>query len=83
MTTAVTKVTFNRKIDNIQHQLDIMRRESETFRAHSNNHFEFVHNELATKEDLRNLQATMVTKDDHIKLTTLIEKIAKKVGVAL
>jgi hypothetical protein len=89
MTTIMPKTEFDKKIDNIQHQLDIMRRESEAFRAHANTHFEFVNNEVATKEDVRALRRDMATKQDLYKvernlasLTVIVQKIAEKIGVS-
>lgn len=74
MTTVTSKTVFDKKIDNIQHQLDIMRRESESFRAHANSHFEFVHNKVATKSDLytleQRLSGEMATKQDLHKMET-------------
>lgn len=88
-----TDTIFDKKMDNLQGQLDTMRHEDEVFRAHANKHFGFVATEVATKEDLRNLRMAtkddlrelelrMATKSDLGKLTEIVVKIAEKVGVS-
>lgn len=89
-----TKITFDQKIANIQQQLDVMRREDAVFRGHANKYFEFISTQVATKddlgnvetrmaskEDLRHMEAKMASKDDLKKLTDIVTKIAEKVGV--
>ncbi|HEY8886394.1 MAG TPA: hypothetical protein VIM31_02740 [Candidatus Microsaccharimonas sp.] len=86
-------VHIDQKIDSIQHQLDMMRREEVAFRGYVNRQFTFIATEMVTKDDLRrtetNLVAEMASKDDLNKLTEIVEKmsetvikIAEKVGVS-
>lgn len=82
----ITEPLFDKKIDNLQHQLDIMHREDVAFKGYVNRQFEFISREMVTKEDLRTMEvrmrAEMVTKDDLSKLTEIVVKIAEKVGVS-
>ena len=88
MTTITSKAVLDKKISNIQHQLDSMRRENETFRAHANSHFEFVHNEVATKQDLYELENRLDNRlktslgELETRLTQIVLKIIEKIGVS-
>ncbi len=58
------EATFDKKIDNIQHQLDMMHREGTSFKGYVNRQFEFISREMVTKEDLGNFETRMASKDD-------------------
>lgn len=75
-----TDTVFNKKIDNLQGQLDTMRHEDEVFRAHANKHFGFVATEVATKEDLRDLESRMATKVDLNNLANIVAKMGETVA---
>lgn len=78
-----TDIVFDKKIDNVQDQLDVMHREDAAFRGYSNKMFAM----MATKQDLRDMEARIridvVTKDDLNKLTVIVLKIAEKIGVSV
>lgn len=58
------EATFDKKIDNIQHQLDVMHREGTSFRGYVNRQFELISREMVTKEDLGNFETRMASKED-------------------
>lgn len=76
------KLTFDQKIDNIQDQLDTMRREDSYFRSYVNRKFDDIIGAMTTKDDLRDLESRVATKVDLNKLTAIVIKIAEKVGVS-
>ena len=86
-----TKVAFDQKIDNIQRQLDVMHREDAAFKGYVNRQFEFIAQNMVTKEDLRSVErqllADAATKDDLLsteeRLAAVILKIAEKLDQAV
>lgn len=58
--TTVTNTLIEQKLDDIGHQLDIIRREAISFKGYSNRQFAFIATEMATKDDLNRF----ATKDD-------------------
>ena len=60
--------TFEKKIDDIQSQLDIVSREATAFRIYVNRQFESISETVATKDDLYELEyrlrREMATKKD-------------------
>lgn len=76
-----TKITFDQKIDNLQDQLDVMRREDAVFKGYVHRQFDVIAKEMVTKEDLYRVEDRMATKEDLGKLTDIVLKIAEKVGV--
>jgi len=92
-----TKFTQDQKIDNLQHQLDMMNRSDAVFRGCVHRQFEMIAGDMATlatmatKEDLRSMEArieeSVATKvglyDLESNLTAILGKIAEKVGVSM
>jgi len=95
----VTEALLDKKIDNLQHQLDTMQRGDTAFKGYVHRQFGSISRQIAgmaTKEDLRLMEARlfgdlagMATKQDVNKiegnlnkLTTLVGKIAEKIGVS-
>lgn len=67
-----TKATVDQKIDNVQDQLDVMRREDAAFKGFVHRQFTVIAKEMATKDDLRRLEANILaetaSKADIIRL---------------
>ncbi|HEY8886388.1 MAG TPA: hypothetical protein VIM31_02695 [Candidatus Microsaccharimonas sp.] len=85
MTTVNSRI--DQKLDNIQHQLDAMRREEVAFRGYVNRQFTFIATEMVTKDDLRrmeaNLVAEMASKEDLCSMEAkMTEKMATREDLA-
>jgi hypothetical protein len=89
MRSMITTTELDKKIDNIQDQLNIMNREATSFRVYVNRQFEFIFETMASKDDLYELEyrlrREMATKDDlkalESRLMKAVLKIAEKVEV--
>jgi hypothetical protein len=57
-----TKATVDQKIDNVQDQLDVMRRENAAFKGYVHRQFTVIAKEMATKDDLRRLEANILAE---------------------
>ena len=55
---------IDQKLDNIQGQLDVIRREASSFRAYANTQFRVMFETMATKDDLYRLEARIEVKMD-------------------
>ena len=75
--------SLDAKTDNLQHQIDSIQREDAIFRSYVNRQFEYIFENMATKEDIRHLRYDMSTLDVKlVALTDIVIKIAQKVGVS-
>lgn len=72
---------FNKKLDDIQHQLDMVHREDTAFTSHTNKKLEAVFGRMATKEDIH--EFGLATKADTGELRTIVLKIAENLGVSM
>jgi hypothetical protein len=57
-----TKITFDQKIDNIQHQLDTMNRGDAAFKGYVHRQLGLITETMATKEDLYKLEDRLTGK---------------------
>ena len=77
----ITHTQLEQKIDNVQHQLNSMAREGAAFRGYVNKQFERIYETMATKDDLRRVEARLSDRLD--VQCVIIVKIAQKLGVSL